>query len=266
MGKQKDEIIYNIGCPDWMLTFGDCMSLLLCFFVMLMIFSTPDESKLMEVLGGLQGALGVIEPVIGDARKLSMTKQVGLGFDGDVAHGVKEQYSVDHANQSPVKLRELRVKNKYSQFKESLKNLGFKNIVSTQQLEEGIMVKVAFRDLFSPGGDILKAGTSKWLEGFAGLAGSVGNEIRMTACFNPEDPMESSLEQMREAGVMSLFRQRLDVLFFAMSKRYDIPSNRIGLSFQFIPLGEEPYLSVLLAESYGTSEVSMSELIRQDGL
>ncbi len=47
------------GCPLWMMTFGDCMSLLVTFFVMLIAFSNTEEAQLMEVLGAMKGALGV---------------------------------------------------------------------------------------------------------------------------------------------------------------------------------------------------------------
>ena len=51
--KKKPE---ELTCPEWMMTMGDCMSLLLCFFVLLLTFSTQEDAKLMNVLGVLQGA------------------------------------------------------------------------------------------------------------------------------------------------------------------------------------------------------------------
>lgn len=39
------------GVPAWMVTFSDCMTLLLCFFVLLLTFSSFDEVKL-DKLGG----------------------------------------------------------------------------------------------------------------------------------------------------------------------------------------------------------------------
>jgi chemotaxis protein MotB len=46
-------------CPLWMMTFGDCMSLLVTFFVMLISFTNLEEEKLMDMIGSLKGALGV---------------------------------------------------------------------------------------------------------------------------------------------------------------------------------------------------------------
>ncbi|NDY42033.1 OmpA family protein [Dissulfurirhabdus thermomarina] len=47
------------GAPKWMVTFGDLMSLLLCFFVLLLSFSTMDPAMFKEVSGSLKEAFGV---------------------------------------------------------------------------------------------------------------------------------------------------------------------------------------------------------------
>ncbi len=47
------------GAPKWMVTFGDLMSLLLCFFVLLLSFSTMDPAMFKEVSGSLKQAFGV---------------------------------------------------------------------------------------------------------------------------------------------------------------------------------------------------------------
>jgi len=47
--------------PGWLATFGDLMSLLLCFFVLLLSMSTMDAKKVKEALGSLAGALSVLE-------------------------------------------------------------------------------------------------------------------------------------------------------------------------------------------------------------
>jgi len=48
------------GAPAWVVTYGDMMSLLLCFFVLLLSFSTISEEAFKEALLSLQGALGVL--------------------------------------------------------------------------------------------------------------------------------------------------------------------------------------------------------------
>ncbi|MBT3196819.1 MAG: type VI secretion system protein TssL, partial [Gammaproteobacteria bacterium] len=38
------------GLPAWLATFGDLMSLLLCFFVLLLSFATIDAKKMKKVV------------------------------------------------------------------------------------------------------------------------------------------------------------------------------------------------------------------------
>ncbi len=47
--------------PEWLATFGDLMSLLLCFFVLLLSMSTMDAKKIAEAVGSLAGSMGVME-------------------------------------------------------------------------------------------------------------------------------------------------------------------------------------------------------------
>ena len=47
------------GAPMWMVTFGDLMALLLCFFVLLLSFSETDRAKYKDVAGSLEKAFGV---------------------------------------------------------------------------------------------------------------------------------------------------------------------------------------------------------------
>ncbi len=47
------------GAPKWMTTFSDLMSLLLCFFVLLLSFSEMDVARFKEVAGSLRDAFGV---------------------------------------------------------------------------------------------------------------------------------------------------------------------------------------------------------------
>ncbi len=47
------------GAPLWMVTFGDLMSLLMCFFVLLLSFSEMDRKKYKMVSGSMKQAFGI---------------------------------------------------------------------------------------------------------------------------------------------------------------------------------------------------------------
>ena len=54
-----DSEVPEKGAPLWMVTFGDLMSLLLCFFVLLLSFSEIDAQKYKELAGSMSKAFGV---------------------------------------------------------------------------------------------------------------------------------------------------------------------------------------------------------------
>lgn len=51
--------IVEEGAPAWVVTFGDLMSLLLCFFVLLLSFSEMDRNKYRIVSGAMKNAFGI---------------------------------------------------------------------------------------------------------------------------------------------------------------------------------------------------------------
>ena len=57
MAKNKAPVI--VGAPDWIVTFADLMSLLVCFFVLLISFSIQDDKKLQVVAGSMRDAFGI---------------------------------------------------------------------------------------------------------------------------------------------------------------------------------------------------------------
>jgi hypothetical protein len=59
---EEEKVRYKkvfIGAPMWVVTFGDLMSLLLTFFVLILSFSTMDPVKFKIVRGSLDTALGI---------------------------------------------------------------------------------------------------------------------------------------------------------------------------------------------------------------
>jgi chemotaxis protein MotB len=59
MARKKKEPEQS-GCPLWVVTFGDAMSLLVTFFVMLVSFADYSEDALNEVFGAMKGGLSAI--------------------------------------------------------------------------------------------------------------------------------------------------------------------------------------------------------------
>ncbi|SNR89676.1 chemotaxis protein MotB [Anaerovirgula multivorans] len=49
------------GSPEWMTTYGDLVTLLLCFFVLLFSFSEIDVVKFEAIIQSFQGSLGILD-------------------------------------------------------------------------------------------------------------------------------------------------------------------------------------------------------------
>lgn len=79
------------GAPKWVVTFGDLMSLLLCFFVLLLSFSEMDRQKYKQVAGSMEKAFGVQRQVkVMDVPK--GMKMIAKDFDQEViATRIKEE-------------------------------------------------------------------------------------------------------------------------------------------------------------------------------
>ena len=65
------------GAPAWLATFADLMSLLMCFFVLLLSFSEMDLQKYKQVAGSMNNAFGVQRQIKADTipRGTSIIKQ-----------------------------------------------------------------------------------------------------------------------------------------------------------------------------------------------
>ncbi|GGA71403.1 flagellar motor protein MotB [Neiella marina] len=56
---EEEECKCPAGIPAWMATFADLMSLLMCFFVLLLAFSEMDVLKFKQIAGSMKYAFGV---------------------------------------------------------------------------------------------------------------------------------------------------------------------------------------------------------------
>lgn len=61
MAKKCKNVIVQQGLPGWVMTYGDMMSLLLTFFVLIVSFSSMQESKFEQAVSSLHEAFGVLK-------------------------------------------------------------------------------------------------------------------------------------------------------------------------------------------------------------
>jgi chemotaxis protein MotB len=98
----------KVKCPDceeclpaWLAAFGDLMSLLLCFFVLLLSMSSMDAKKISEAIGSLSGAMSVLEggtqTKISKKRLMETTPMESKAESSEEVH--KVQAAVSDANE-----------------------------------------------------------------------------------------------------------------------------------------------------------------------
>ncbi len=71
----------DAGAPRWMTTYGDLMSLLLCFFVLLLSFSEMDRQKYKVVAGSMERAFGMQRKKIVSESPRHGLKIIAKDFD-----------------------------------------------------------------------------------------------------------------------------------------------------------------------------------------
>ncbi len=121
--------------PGWLAAFGDLMSLLLCFFVLLLSMSTMDAKKVEEAVGSLSGALSVLEG--GTKTEVSQERQ-------------QETTPIDQQDETAQKIKTMR--RTIIEVNEMMKDgASESNKVTLKESEDGFMIRLPAKLLFSLG-------------------------------------------------------------------------------------------------------------------
>lgn len=88
MARKKPE---KSGAPEWLVTFADLMSLLVCFFVLIISFSIQDKQKLQVVAGSMREAFGVKT----DSRRNGIIEIEGIPVREYMRHVSQREHDQD---------------------------------------------------------------------------------------------------------------------------------------------------------------------------
>jgi chemotaxis protein MotB len=131
------------GIPSWMLTYGDMVTLLLCFFVMLFILSKQEEHKYKSVVGSIQNAFGVTgrDPRTPFIPRPDETDSATLGqAEAELMETVQKSIQ-DATNASELQ-----------------------NSLIAEVENKGVVLRLYSSDLFEPGTARLKPGADSLLQ------------------------------------------------------------------------------------------------------
>ncbi len=119
--------------PAWLAAFGDLMSLLLCFFVLLLSMSSMDAKKISEAIGSLSGAMSVLEG--GTKTEISQQRmQQSTPIDSQD----ETSESVNKVSQAVVDANEMMEK-------------GHGPTISLEEAQEGFVIELPASLLFKSG-------------------------------------------------------------------------------------------------------------------
>ena len=140
----------------WMATFADMMTLLLCFFILLLSFATMDIVKFRDAMGSVQEVLGVpsqregvFEAVSTSPLQLDEFEAAGVGMDTEL-------------------LQELQT---------VIAEEGLEAEISTEMSGRGVVVRINGRVLYQPGDALLRAEASAILTRIANVVKGTAHRV-----------------------------------------------------------------------------------------
>ncbi len=143
------------GAPGWMVTFGDLMSLLLTFFVLLLSFSSIQEVEFQKALGSLKGALGVLP------------KQPSVIFQ------VRPYYP------RLKDIQDAKFREKAKELREMVKEKALSDQLYMEINDEGILIRIDSPVLFALGDATLKRDAYPIMDKIAEIVQNWGSNIRI---------------------------------------------------------------------------------------
>lgn len=129
MARKRAEDEPKAGAPEWMATYGDMVTLLLCFFVLLFSFATLDVQKFKAISQSMSGALGVLD----SGAAINMQPLIG-----------------SFPNDSPTEENE-EFKQLYEEMSEYVKENNLQASVTLRLDERGLLVRFMDDVLFDSG-------------------------------------------------------------------------------------------------------------------
>ncbi|MCM8539445.1 MAG: hypothetical protein NE328_04170 [Lentisphaeraceae bacterium] len=160
----------ELTCPEWMMTMGDCMSLLLTFFVLLLTFSTTSKSKLMDVVGVMKGAFSIM--------KVEMVKNESAYNDSKFNDDEIRRVS-NSEDSSSLRLTSNAIQRKFNILESTVAEIGFKNPLTLTKLDDGVAIEIPADEFFVEGTYTLTFEGKKIIQEVANIASNIRNEVRI---------------------------------------------------------------------------------------
>jgi chemotaxis protein MotB len=199
MARKNNEPPVEEGAPMWIMTFADMVSLLLCFFILLLSFAKNDLNQFKTLMGSIQNAFGVqVKRKEAEFAAFSPTqferKELDMSQDNQQILGMMLQ------------LKSMLVED--PALKESARITAEKN---------GLVMRVPSQSLFQPGSATLRPDVSKVLDKVAAILKE--NTFNLVIRANSDDrlpdtspfPSNWELTSSRAAATLRHIVEKLEI-------------------------------------------------------
>lgn len=167
MSAEEEEGFQEPTAPGWMATFGDLMSLLLTFFVLLMSFASMDVRRFAAIAGSMRDAFGVQKIHPGEVEALS-TSIVNLS-DTESSPYLRV---IDVPTRAPGREQAL-----LARLRMTITGLRLERVVEVENTSRGVVVRVPGQLLFDAGSAELRPESLVFLREIAELMREMPDEI-----------------------------------------------------------------------------------------
>ena len=185
------------GLPGWLATFGDMMSLLLTFFVLLVSFANFESQKIKEAIISLKGALGVMRPSV------NIVTMPDVPFPRTQMKPPNEGREDEEYTKKKLKVEA------------QLKRKGLDRTIGAHVSKEGIKLVALRPVLFDPGSAVLRQDSFETLSLIAEILDMYDNDVRVeghTSDATPEAgsryPTNWELSGARACAIVRYFAEK----------------------------------------------------------
>lgn len=250
--------------PEWLVTFADLMSILVCFFVLIISFSIQDDEKLQVVAGSLKDAFGVIKvqaragiierdgnPQRDFVKSVTTEEQNVQTEFAEVSHNDRSKQGPE-ANTHDIEKSEVEIPRQFAlatttlrQAWQELPEITFvADNLLIEETEEGLHIQIVDqegRSMFPEGSKYPYEATRQAIAVMTPILKSLPNQIRVTG-----HTAAGATYQTASYGPWELSTDRANVIR-RMMEEFGLPSERI---FSVVGKGDaeplfpnDPYLA-----------------------
>lgn len=156
------------GAPEWMATFADLVTLLMCFFVLLFAMSTTQQETFKELVESLRSALGV-----------QTVPETGTR-EGLVMHAVPSQEKTDAQQVDELGgMIQKEMDEVVSEIKELILFNKLGGLVNVSESEEGVVITLSDLLLFSAGESDVSEKGMEVLRKVAGVLAQLAYHVKV---------------------------------------------------------------------------------------